>query len=212
VSLVTSGLAQAILKVHGQSAHPANFKGLGVNALVELVHQIGQMEDLPDLEHGLRFNWTTARAGTVVNKIPDEAEARADIRVVEPGQLEALEAKMRDRIRDQQLPGAKVELTIQRGRPPLAATAANRALAMHMKGIADDMGRPLVIHDTRPRGGTDAAYAGLRSPGAVLEHLGVAGANAHSSRGEYITLGSIAPRVYLVARTIMDISTDKVTR
>lgn len=212
VSLVTSGIAEAILKVHGQSAHPANFdpQHLGANALLELAHQIVQMQDLPDHAHGLRFNWTTAKAGTVVNKIPDEAEAHADIRVVEPGQLEALEAKMRSRMREQLVPGTRLELEIKRGRPPLHATPQNRALALHMKAIYDEIGRPLVVHDTRPRGGTDAAYAGLESHGAVLEHLGVAGANAHSSRDEYITLGSIEPRLYLVARAIIDISQDKV--
>ena len=210
VSLITSGIARAILKVHGESAHPANFDKLGANALVEMTHQIGQMLDLPDHPSGLRFNWTVAHAGTVDNKIPDEAEAHGDIRVVDPAQLDALEAKMRKRMANQQVPGTKVELQIERGRPPLRATPENRALALHIKSISDEIGRPLVVHDTRPRGGTDAGYASMQSRGAVLEHLGVAGRNAHSSRGEYIVISSIEPRLYIVARTIIDISQDKV--
>ena len=73
-------------------------------------------------------------------------------------------------------------------------------------------GRTLRINDDAPQGGTDAAYAGLKARGAVLEHWGVHGANAHSSRAEYIVVSSIERRLYLAARMIMDISRGKVAQ
>lgn len=210
ISMVTSGLAQAHLTVKGEAAHPANFDRLGVNALYELAHQINQMRDLSDHPNGLRVNWTVAKAGTIPNRIPDDASAVADIRVLRLDDLDAVEARIRQRMRIQLLPDAKVELKFVRGRPPLQARPASRAVAQHAKAINAEIGRPLRVNETAPQGGTDAAYAGLKAKGAVLEHWGVHGANAHSSRAEYIVVSSIERRLYLTVRTIMDVALDKV--
>jgi len=211
VSMVTSGLGQAYLTIHGQSAHAANFgNARGVNALDELAFQLVQLRDLHDFPNGLRVTWTIAKAGTVPNRIPDEASAIADIRVLKVAQIDELEKKMRGIIATQLLPGAKVELKVIRGRPPLEARPASRAVAEHARAINAEIGRPLRVNDDQPQGGTDAAYAGLKAKGAVLEHWGVHGANAHSSRDEYIIVSSIERRLYLTVRTIMDVSLDKV--
>jgi glutamate carboxypeptidase len=213
VSLVTSGLGQAILTVHGDSAHAANFPpNRGVNALYELAHQIGQLRDVSDFPNGLRVTWSVAKSGTVPNRIPDEASAIADIRVVTVDQLDTVESRMREIIRNQLLPKAKVELKVIRGRPPLQARPASRAVAEHARSINAEIGRTLRINDDAPQGGTDAAYAGLKARGAVLEHWGVHGANAHSSRAEYIVVSSIERRLYLTARMIMDVSRGKVAQ
>jgi glutamate carboxypeptidase len=211
VSMVTSGLAQAHLTVRGQSAHAANFPpSRGVNALDELAFQLVQLRDLHDFAHGLRLTWAVAKAGTVPNRIPDEASAIADIRVLRVAQIDELEKRMREIVARQLLPGAKVELAIVRGRPPLEARPASRAVAEHARSINAEIGRALRINDDQPQGGTDAAYAGLKARGAVLEHWGAHGANAHSSRNEYIVVSSIERRLYLVVRTIMDLSLGKV--
>lgn len=207
VSMVTSGLAQAHLAVRGQSAHAANFPpARGVNALDELAFQLVQLRDLQDFAHGLRITWAVAKAGTVPNRIPDEASAIADIRVLRVAQIDELEKRMREIVAKQLLPAAKVELTVVRGRPPLEARPASRAVAEHARAINAEIGRPLRVNDDQPQGGTDAAYAGLKAKGAVLEHWGVHGANAHSSRDEYIVVSSIERRLYLTVRSIMDIS------
>ena len=211
VSLVTSGLAQAKLRVHGQSAHAANFgANRGTNALYELAHQINQLRELSDFPNGLRVTWTMAKSGTVPNRIPDQAEAVADIRVLRMEQVDAVEAAMRRIAARQLLPEAKVELAIERGRPPLEARPASRALALHARAINAELGRKLRVNDDAPQGGTDAAYAGLGTKGAVLEHWGVHGAGAHSGNAEYILVSSIEPRLYLTVRTLMDVGAGRV--
>ena len=210
VSLVTSGGGSATLRVTGRASHAANWPQTGVNALYELAHQINQMRDLSEPDGGLRVNWTLAKAGVVSNMITPEAEATADIRVRRVEEFELAERKMRERVKNQLLPQARVELTVHRGRPPLEATEASRALAAHARGIYREIGRDLVINDNRPAGGTDAAYAALRAKGPVIEHWGIAGFGAHSTNAEYVVLSTIEPRLYLVARTIMDISEGKV--
>jgi glutamate carboxypeptidase len=131
--------------------------------------------------------------------------------VLRVAQIDELEARMREIVAKQLLPAAKVELKIVRGRPPLEARPASRAVAEHARAINAEIGRPLRVNDDQPQGGTDAAYAGLKARGAVLEHWGVHGANAHSSRDEYIVVSSIERRLYLTVRTLMDIASGKVS-
>lgn len=211
VSMVTSGLAQAKLRIRGQSAHAANFGNeRGTNALYELAHQVNQLRDLSDFPNGLRVTWTMAKSGTVPNRIPDEAEATADIRVLRMRDVDGVEAAMHRIIRNQLLPEAKVELTFQRGRPPLEAKPASRVLALHARDINAEIGRKLRVNDNAPQGGTDAAYAGLATKGAVLEHWGVHGSGAHSANAEYIVVSSIEPRLYLTVRTLMEVGAGRV--
>jgi glutamate carboxypeptidase len=58
--------------------------------------------------------------------------------------------------------------------------------------------------------GTDAAFAALATDAPVLEGFGLRNFGAHSSNAEYVNISSIEPRLYLLARMIMDISDGKV--
>ena len=58
-------------------------------------------------------------------------------------------------------------------------------------------------------GGTDAAFAALKTKGAVVEGMGLSGFGAHSNDAEYVKLDTIVPRLYLTTRMIMDLSTGK---
>lgn len=211
VSAATSGLATVELSVHGKASHAGGSPELGVNALYELAHQVLQMRDLSDPARGTKLNWTVAKAGTVKNAIPDEALAYADVRVLRTDDYARVEAAVRERVKTQLIPAARVEYRFVVGRPPLMPTPAAIALARHAQSIyRDELGLALRVAEVASGGGTDAAYAGAAGHGAVLEHFGLRGAGAHSSRDEYVALDNIVPRLYLIARTLIDISRDKV--
>ncbi|MNV80815.1 Carboxypeptidase G2 precursor [compost metagenome] len=55
-------------------------------------------------------------------------------------------------------------------------------------------------------GGTDAAFAGLRTRGAVVEGMGLSSFGAHSNDAEYVLINTIVPRLYLATRMVMDLS------
>ena len=59
-------------------------------------------------------------------------------------------------------------------------------------------------------GGTDAAFAALKTKNAVVERFGLQGYGGHTAENEYILLDSIEPRLYLSARMIIDYSLGKV--
>ena len=67
----------------------------------------------------------------------------------------------------------------------------------------------LVVDDQPEGGGTDAAFAALKTKAPVIERFGLRGFGAHSSNDEYVLVDSIEPRLYLVARVIMDVSRGK---
>jgi glutamate carboxypeptidase len=209
VRLATSGTAAAILKVRGKGSHAGSAPERGVNALYELSHQVLQLRDLSDPATGLKLNWTVSKAGVVRNMIPPSAEAIADIRVERVADLDGVEQKLRERIKNKLLPEAQVELEFHRSRPPLQANEANRALAEHARQVYAEMGRKLVIRERSTGGGTDASYAQLKSKAPVVEGFGLQGFGSHSTDAEYISISSIEPRLYLAARMIMDISQGK---
>ena len=210
LSMATSGSANAIITVRGRAAHSGSAPHLGINAVDELAHQILQSRDLSDPKVGLRANWTLASGGLVRNMIPPGAQAVLNVRVLRMSDLDSIETKLRERIKNKLLPQAVVELNFERGRPPLQETPAARALALHGRTIYTEIGRKLTVSDVPRGGGTDAAFAGLKTKAPVVEGFGLLGFGAHSTNAEFIVMGSIEPRLYLAARTIMDLSQDKV--
>jgi glutamate carboxypeptidase len=209
IRLATSGIAAATLTVRGRASHAGSAPERGVNALYELAHQILNARDLSEPEVGLKANWTMARAGIVRNMIPPGAQAQADIRVDRISDYDGIEQKLRERIKNKLLSEAQVELDFERRRPPLQATDASRALAAHAARIYDEIGMKLTVRDRPTGGGTDAAFAALKTSAPVVEGFGLRGFGAHSTNAEYILIPSIEPRLYLTVRMIMDIAQGK---
>lgn len=209
VTLATSGIAQAILTVRGRAAHAGVRPEAGVNALYEMAHQVLQARDLSDPTVGLKVNWTLASAGIVTNMIPPGAQASANIRVERVVDYDGIEQKLRERIKNKLLPEAQVELDFERRRPPLQATDASRALAAYARGVYAELGHQLTVQDQSGGGGTDAAFAALKTSAPVIEGFGLRGFGAHSTNAEYVLTSSIEPRLYLATRMIMDIAQGK---
>lgn len=209
LSLATSGIASVELKVEGRASHAGAAPERGINALYELSHQILQMRDLSQPDVGLKMNWTVSQAGTNRNVIPAYATAMADVRVLRVGDYDRIEAAVKERSKRQLIPEAKVTVNFERRRPPLEATAASRKLAAYAQGIYREIGKQLVVDDVAEGGGTDAAFAALRTQAAVIERFGLPGFGGHTASDEWVLIDAIEPRLYLAARLIMDLSRGK---
>jgi glutamate carboxypeptidase len=210
LSLATAGIASVTLRVRGRASHAGSSPHLGINALYELAHQILQMKDLSEPATGLKLNWTIAKAGLNRNVIPPEAEAQADIRVLRVADYDRIEKTVREKAKNQLISDAKVEVLFERRRPPLEAPPASLAMGRHAQSIYQEIGKVLGVDAVAAGGGTDAAFAALETRAPVLERFGVHGFGAHSNDAEYILIDSIAPRLYLAARLVMDLSRNKV--
>jgi len=195
--------------VQGRASHAGQAPERGINALYELSHQILQMRDLSDPKTGVKMNWTVASGGRVRNMIPPNAQGIADVRVLRVADYDGIERTVRERVKNQLLPDAKVELLFERRRPPLEATGASRALAAHAQTVYRELGKTLVVDHIAEGGGTDAAFASLKTKAPVIERFGLQGFGAHTIEAEYVLMSSIEPRLYLATRMIMDVSQGK---
>ena len=195
--------------MEGRASHAGGAPERGINALYELSHQILQMRDLSEPQVGLKLNWTISQAGTNRNVIPAHARAEADVRVLRVADYDRIEAAVRERAKKQLLPDAKVTVNFERRRPPLEATAASRKLAAHAQAIYAEIGRMLTVDDQPEGGGTDAAFAALKTKAPVIERFGLPGFGAHSADSEWVDIDAIEPRLYLAARVIMDLARGK---
>jgi glutamate carboxypeptidase len=210
VRLATSSIAIATLKITGKASHAGAAPENGRNALYEMAHQILKSKDLGDKSKGLSINWTVAKSGETRNVIPAEANAIADIRAQANVDLDQIEAALLASIRDRLIPDTKVEMEFLRSRPAFVANDVSRTLAKHAVAVFGELGLPLEIRDKPTGGGTDAAFAGLRPKGGVLESFGLRGYGAHSNDDEYIYIDSIEPRLYLSTRMVIDVGSGKV--
>jgi glutamate carboxypeptidase len=210
LSLATAGIAAVNLRVTGKASHAGSAPEKGLNAIVELSHQILQTRNFSEPSKGVKMNWTLISGGTNRNVIPAQASAAADVRVERIADYAQLEARIASTIQNTLIPGTQVAMTFEKRRPPLELNPAQRVVGRHAQKIYSEIGRSLNILDTVAGGGTDAAFAALKTQNPVLERFGLLSFGAHSNDDEYILIDSIEPRLYLASRLIMDFSKNQV--
>ena len=79
-------------------------------------------------------------------------------------------------------------------------------MAQLAKSIANEIDWNLSILTVPTGGGTDAAYAQVKSKGAVIESFGLQGFGGHSKESEYVLINSIPARLYTTVRLIDEFS------
>lgn len=206
VTVATKGINYASLTVKGRASHAGGAPEAGRNAVVEIAHQILQLQDLGDADKGTSLHWTTVQGGTKPNIIPDAAKAEGDMRYFVPSEYDRVLAQARTIIERHRVPDTEVRFDLAKGRPPLPRNPATQDLGARARAIYAELGADLKLAEIG--GGTDAGYAFQPdSPGkpAILESLGIVGGRYHSA-DEFAVLASITPRLYLATRLVMEAS------
>lgn len=197
------GIGRLTMTVTGRNAHAGIEPEKGRNATVELANQIVQLSKLGDAAKMTTVNWTLLdKTKTPVNVIPDSAWAQADVRVLYPEEYQRVLNDAKRIAATRLIPDTKVEFDLFQGRPPFAKNAKTDKLVSRLQAIyKDDLGLSLGVEGSG--GGSDANYAAIVGSIAV-DGLGIVGGNDHTP-DEFIALGSITPRLYLLTRILMDI-------
>ncbi len=192
------GIGGFTLKVTGRAAHAGLDPSQGINAIVELSHQILRLAALNDFERGITVNVGVAQGGTTSNVVPAEASAKIDFRfwTMEDGaQLEAMIRNL-----SPMLNGAQLELRGGINRPPMERSEKNLALYELARGCAAELG--FELQEGTVGGGSDGNFtAALGIP--TLDGLGVDGAGAHAEH-EHILLADIPRRAALLTRLLCE--------
>ena len=199
------GISYLQIEAKGRASHAGNAPEKGVNALLELVEQIPALARLADPDKGTTVSFTVFQSGDKTNVIPDKALAKADIRVLLPEEMDRLEKEAAEVVTNKLLPESQIKLTITRGRPPFPQNAATDALIEKAQVVYQEIGKTLSVAGSG--GGSDGNYtASVGTP--TLDSLGFVGGGAHGVN-EYMEIKSIAPRLYLLSRLLMDLGSGK---
>src|SRR5512141_432369 len=111
------GVGEFIVTTHGRAAHSGGDHQAGRNAIEEMAHQVVAIQKLTDYSKQTTLNVGVIRGGTVSNVVPEEARIEVDVRVMQPGEWERLEAAMRNL--KPALDGTSIEVTGGLNRPPM---------------------------------------------------------------------------------------------
>jgi glutamate carboxypeptidase len=199
LKVARKGTSDYRLLVEGRAAHAGLEPERGVNAAVELAHQVLAIAALAEPGRGTTVTPTAGRAGTVANTVPAGAEVAVDVRVVEVAEQERVDRAIRA-LRPV-LPGAVLHVTGGPNRPPLD-TAASEKLFARAAGLAEahSLGR---LRRAVVGGASDGNLtAGVGAP--TLDGLGAVGGGAHAA-DEHVRVDELPRRTALLAALLDDL-------
>lgn len=189
------------IDVTGRAAHAGIAPQEGRNAATELLHQI-QLDDVfPKSGDGLTANLTILQAGTRGNIIPDHAMAQINVRVRDKADYDKVQALMAKNAQTTIVPDTKVTVTHEGSFPPLADNPGTNALAAQAEAIYAGIGLKIARGGN---GGSSESANAYEAGIAALDGLGPAAGNFHAP-GEYLLLGTVTPRLYLLTRLIQEL-------
>ncbi|UMG93224.1 M20/M25/M40 family metallo-hydrolase [Nocardioides sp. TF02-7] len=189
--------------VTGRAAHAGLEPERGVNAAVEVAHQVLAVAALADAAAGTTVTPTVVSAGTTTNTVAAAARLMVDVRVRTVAEQDRVDAALRS-LRPV-LPGAGVTVTGGPNRPPLEA-AASAGLLARAVGIAERLGLPPVA-GTAVGGASDGNFtAGVGTP--TLDGLGAVGGGAHAE-DEHVLADRLCDRTRLVRELLAELLADQ---
>ncbi|RSN04909.1 glutamate carboxypeptidase [Nonomuraea sp. WAC 01424] len=193
------GVSRYEVLVRGRAAHAGLEPERGVNATVEVGHQIAAVAALADPALGTTVTPTRLEAGTTVNTVPARARFEVDVRVRDAAEQRRVDAAMRA-LRPV-LPGAGVAVGGGPNRPPLPASAS-RELFDRARRLADALGiGPLA--SVAVGGASDGNLtAGTGTP--TLDGLGAVGGGAHAD-DEHVLVAELPGRTRLLAALVAEL-------
>ncbi|MEV4511106.1 M20/M25/M40 family metallo-hydrolase [Dactylosporangium sp. NPDC049525] len=194
VKVARKGGSVYSLTVHGRAAHAGVEPQRGINATVEVAHQILALDALGTTNNaGTTVTPTLLSAGTTTNTVPDSARLAVDVRAWTKGELERVDHAIRGLVPF--LPDARLAVGGGINRYPMP-----EALARPLLELARTTARGLGIPDfagAYAAGASDGNFtAALGVP--TLDGLGAVGGGAHAA-DEYICIDRMPERAALLA-------------
>lgn len=191
LKVARKGAAAYQLHARGRAAHAGLDPESGINAALELAHQIVRLGELPDSTKGTTVTPTLMAAGSTRNTVPADASTFIDVRAA----TEEEQARV-DRALKGLTPvvdGARLEVERLSFCPPLEPEATKDLFELAAR-LAKDLGLP-DLKGVSVGGASDGNLtAAVGTP--TLDGLGAVGGKAHAE-GEFVLLDEIPERTRL---------------
>jgi len=195
------GSAIIDLEITGRAAHSGLEPEKGRNAALEAAHQALQIGSLANPLKETTVNVTVLEGGKTINVIPDHALIKADVRAFTPDEFDRVELDLQTLVANTIIPDVQVKASMTRNFPPWPHVASTDALLARARKLYAELGdtlTPLAVGSS-----ADIAFAGETGTPSI-DGFGMRGGGAHSV-DDYADLVSIAPRIYLLTRMLMDL-------
>ncbi|MBO0842729.1 MAG: M20 family metallopeptidase [Nocardioides sp.] len=180
------------VEVVGRAAHAGLEPEKGVNATLELAHQVPAVAALSDLTQGTTVTPTSMSAGTTLNTVPGSGRFAVDVRAWSAGEQERVDAAIR--ALTPVLDGAEIVVHGGINRPPLEE-ASSAGLFEQATKVADRLGLP-ALTSAAVGGASDGNFtAGVGTP--TLDGLGAVGGGAHAE-DEHVLVDRLVDRTVLL--------------
>ncbi|GGM20584.1 M20 family metallopeptidase [Promicromonospora citrea] len=187
----------------GRAAHAGLEPEKGVNASVELAHQVLAVAALGDPELGTTVVPTVAAAGTTRNTVPAAASFAVDVRARTVAEQVRVDTALRALTPVQ--PGAAITIEGGINRPPLER-ALSADLFARAQRLSAEAGLP-PLTGVAVGGASDGNFtAGVGTP--TLDGLGAVGGGAHAD-DEHVLVDRIPGRTALLRALLVDLVTDQ---
>jgi glutamate carboxypeptidase len=187
--------------VQGRAAHAGVEPHRGVNAAIELAHQVLAVRAFA--ADGTSVTPTVLSAGTMTNVVPESAVFCVDVRAWTTKELELVDGMIRGLT--PRLPEATLVVSGGINRHPLLASTALPLLELAQAAMADLELGP--VKGVSAPGASDANFTGaLGVP--TLDGLGAVGGLSHA-RGEYADVSQLTDRAALLAALIQRVLRDR---
>ena len=189
------------IEVKGRAAHAGVAPQDGRNAAVELIHQVQADDVFPKTGDGITANLTLMNAGSRENIIPENASGAINVRVRDKADFDRVEQTFRANAARTQVPDTSVTVSRTPAFPPLPSNPGTDALAARAEAIYAGIGRKL---GRGGNGGASESALAYEAGVPALDGLGPIGGGFHSDK-EYLDLTTVTPRLYLLAKLLMDV-------
>lgn len=199
LKIARKGVSMYDIEVVGRASHAGLEPEKGVNATVELAHQVLNLLELARPSAGTSVTPTVATSGTTDNTVPASAWVHVDVRAFSVEE----QTRIDDEIRAlrQAVPGSDVRVHGGPNRPPLPESSSAK-LFERASRHADALGLP-PLKGVAVGGGSDGNFtAGIGIP--TLDGLGAVGDNAHAE-GEHLSLDAMPERAALFTELVADL-------
>ena len=199
LKLERKGVSLYEIVIDGVASHAGLEPEKGVNASVELAHQVLAIAALGDAALGTTVTPTLAISGTTSNTVPARATLKIDVRARSAAEQQRVDRALREL--KPVLPGAGIEVLGGVNRPPLERTAS-AALCERANALAAGLGLE-ALDGVAVGGASDGNFtAGIGVP--TLDGLGAVGGGAHAE-SEHVIVAEIEPRTRLLGALIAEL-------
>jgi glutamate carboxypeptidase len=200
-ALKTARKGAGFHRVHvvGRAAHAGLEPEKGVNAAVELAHQILAIVQLADPDSGTTVTPSLAAAGQTANTVPGSAQLSVDVRAFSVEEQQRVAAGLAGLT--PRLAGASLRVESDAQSPPLPPTASAELFARAQEAAARLGFDPL--RSIAVGGASDGNWAAaVGTP--TLDGLGAVGGGAHAE-DEHVLASAMVPRAALLAELVADL-------